>query len=436
MNESGIRRALVVSFDRLHAGFIGCFGNDWIETPHFDRLATEAVVFDQHFCENLDPIAANHAWWTGRRQFPLDAKQQRECRSFVDQLHAWGVSTCLIVESDGGDDSTLAPPFGEVFTERGIDGFDAAEADTPFARLVQRCRLWLSDSARQPGAALLWIKSRGVPSPWVPPQSFGELYLDEFGLGADVAEETEAGPEPTGSDSAIGSSDERVFGSGADGSIDWRYAAAMYAAYVTLIDRGLGRLLTAVRETPGWEQALLIVTAAAGQPLGEHAAIGAEMIPLRAESLHAPLWIQARGFDQAGTRRQALVQTTDVAPTLLDWFRGAAPGDMPEGRTESDVAGRSLLPLVWNQDVSLPERLVMGHGRAEWAIRTPDFFYAEPGDRWTEAEDSKAVLFEKPHDRWDQCDVLAQYPQVAEELRARLRREIPGLQDASGESED
>jgi len=423
------RRAVVVSFDRLHAGFVGCCGNDWIETPHFDRLATQAVVFDQHFCENLDPAAANHAWWTGRSQFPLDTESQRECPPFVDTLHAQGVSTCLIVEWDGLDDAEVAPPFGEMISAGGADGFDAAEAETPFARLVARCREWLHESGPQKGPVLLWIKSRGVPSPWVPPQAFGELYLQEFGLVADTDEGVEAGPEEAAGPVDSSSTGENVPQAGADKSLDWRYAAAMYAAYVTLIDRGMGRLLGALRETPGWEQSLLIVTASTGQSLGEHAAVGAETTPLRSESLQTPLWIQVHGFDQAGTRRQALVQSIDVAPTLLDWFCGADHDVKSPGQQAAGVTGRSLLPLIWNREIALREWLVMGHGRAEWGIRTPDFFYVEPGDGDPRPDDSQAVLFEKPHDRWDQSDVLSQYPQVAEELRTALRCEIGRLRD-------
>ncbi len=428
------RRAVVVSFDHLHAGFVGCCGNDWVETPNFDRLATEAVVFDQHFCENLDTAAANHAWWTGRCQFPLDPQRQRGCPPFVDALHSRNVATCLIVESDGSDDADVAPPFGEVISSPGVDGFDAAEAETPFARLVARCREWLRESSPRKGPALLWMKSRGVPSPWVPPQAFGELYLDEFGLAGEPDDEVAAGSEAAAADEDAGAPDERVSQVGADRSLDWRYAAAMYAAYVTLIDRGLGRLLGALRETPGWEQALLIVTAAAGQSLGEHEPVGAETNPLRSESLQTPLWIRVPGTDQGGTRRQALVQSIDVAPTLIDWFCGAADVK-PTEPPGAGVAGRSLLPLIWNQTVAQHEWLIMGRGRAEWGIRTPEFFYVEPGDGNIETDGSRAVLFEKPPDRWDQSDVLSQYPQVAEELRTALRREIERVRDAGAGTE-
>lgn len=456
-------RAVVVTFDRLHLGYVGCYGNDWIETPHLDRLATSAVVFDRHCCENLDPTAANHAWWTGIYQFALDADQQRQCPSFLDELHAAAVKTHLVVESDGRDDTTIAPPFGQVTCVRGADGFDLPEGETPFAQTVKRCAEWLKELTGDSGPALLWIKSRGVPVPWVPPQQFAELYLDEFGLAAsgdddclDMQGLDPQGADPQGADEAHSDdgradkdsgdhdgarvdddqsstadhddSAKRVAAAPVDESLDWRYAGAMYAAYVTLLDRWLGKLFSAIEESPAWSNALLIVAAGSGQALGEHGTLAEERIPLRAECLQTPLWLRVPGSDQAGTRRAGLVQTVDLAPTLVEWFCGPAHTsesvDLPAGLT----GGQSLLPLVQNEVNSHRDMALMGNGRSEWGIRTDDFFYVEAGDRPHAAERSPSMLFEKPHDRWDQFDVVSQFPQVTEDLRKALHRQVEQLE--------
>lgn len=325
------------------------------------------------------------------------------------------------MESDGGEESGVAPPFGELLTARGSDGFDAAESETPFAAAVQRCSGWLHESAGENGPALLWIKSRGVPTPWVPPQAFAELYLDEFGL-------TEEEDEPDSDDAADGGLaesaplDEDSPDPSHDGALDWNYAAAMYAAYVTLIDRWLGRLLTMLRETAGWDQALLIVTAGAGQSLGEHSPIGDELPPLRSECVQAPLLVRIPGSDQGCTRRQSLVQSVDVAPTLLEWFCRAGGNAVRDEQPASPLAGRSLFPLIRNECSTIRDLALIGAGRSEWAIRTRDFFYVEPGDLLREQHAHAAALFEKPHDRWDQSDVLSQYPEAVDELRATLHR--------------
>src|SRR5579885_3671422 len=49
---------------------LGPYGNEWIATPHLDRLAAEGVVFDRHLSDCPDPDAAGRAWRTGRHQFP------------------------------------------------------------------------------------------------------------------------------------------------------------------------------------------------------------------------------------------------------------------------------------------------------------------------------------------------------------------------------
>ena len=439
-------RAVVVSFDRLHLGYLGCYGNDWIETPHLDRLATSAVVFDRHYCENLDPAAANHAWWNGVYQFALAADQQRRCPSFLDELHAANVGTHLVVESDGRDDTEIAPPFGQVTTVRGADGFDVSESETPFAKTVKLCAEWLKESADDSVPALLWIKSRGVPVPWIPPRQFAELYLDEFGLAARGEDDPSSNIDECSDDERNeverkGDDDqadplEQSASAPVDESLDWRYAAAMYAAYVTLLDRWLGQLLAAIEASPDWKGALLIVTAGAGQALGEHTALADERIPVRAECLQTPLWLRIPGSDHAGTRRQALVQTVDLAPTLVEWFCGPAqisrpsqisrPGEVSRGTTD----GRSLLSLVSQEVRSHRDMALMGHGRSEWGICTDDFFYVEPGDRSDQGESSPPMLFEKPHDRWDQFDVLSQFPQVSDDLRHALRCQVEKLEIA------
>ena len=61
---------IVIACNGLHLGFLGPYGNAWIETPNLDRLASEGVVFDHHFPENLTTLPTRRSWWTGRYGFP------------------------------------------------------------------------------------------------------------------------------------------------------------------------------------------------------------------------------------------------------------------------------------------------------------------------------------------------------------------------------
>ena len=60
---------VVVVCNSLHLGFLGAYGNAWIDTPNLDRLAAEGIVFDHHFPENLTTLPTRRSWWTGRYGF-------------------------------------------------------------------------------------------------------------------------------------------------------------------------------------------------------------------------------------------------------------------------------------------------------------------------------------------------------------------------------
>src|SRR4051812_7474715 len=68
--QSAPMNVIVVVCNGLHLGFLGAYGNSWIETPNLDRLATEGIVFDHHFPENLTTLPTRRSWWTGRYGFP------------------------------------------------------------------------------------------------------------------------------------------------------------------------------------------------------------------------------------------------------------------------------------------------------------------------------------------------------------------------------
>ena len=91
---------IVVVCNSLHLGFLGAYGNPWIETPNLDRLAAEGIVFDHHFPENLTTLPTRRSWWTGRYGF-ADPEQgwtplRPDERILPDLLWDKGVRTALI----------------------------------------------------------------------------------------------------------------------------------------------------------------------------------------------------------------------------------------------------------------------------------------------------------------------------------------------------
>jgi arylsulfatase A-like enzyme len=341
----------------------------------------------------------------------------------IGHLAAKGVRSTLLVEQSIEGETQVAPPFDEVVNVQGVDGLDSEPREMPFPLAVERAINWL-DQAPVESPTLLWIKSRGVSVPWLPPRGFAELYLDEFGL-----EGVEPGPEDPATESVDPESpadvpatepwfedddyaDDEVTTLERPGSAEMCYARALYAGYVTFLDVWLGRLLEAIDRHEALHETLVIVTAGAGQPLGERGEL-ADVTPLaRGECLHTLLAIRLPDREHAASRRTGLVQTVDLSPTLVEWLTSAEP-DLPLALP----AGRSLFRLIRGECDSLRDAALVGNGLAEWGIETADFFYTVARNQ---AGETESALFERPADRWDQADVLSQHPDAASRLHETL----------------
>jgi arylsulfatase A-like enzyme len=127
------------------------------------------------------------------------------------------------------------------------------------------------------------------------------------------------------------------------------YALAEYCDYC------LGLVLDKMDELNLWEDTMLIVNTDHGFFLGEHDWWGKGVMPDYEELTHTPLFIWDPRAQVKDERRSSLVQTIDIAPTLLSFFGIDVPVDM----IGKDLAG------VIAQDDSVREYAIYGyHGGA------------------------------------------------------------------------
>ncbi len=115
-----------------------------------------------------------------------------------------------------------------------------------------------------------------------------------------------------------------------------REITAAYYAMIEQIDFDFGRMLQTLEETGQAGNTIVIYMSDHGEMLGDHG------IYLKGPhfydcAMRVPLIIRWPGQCKAGLRSDALVEMTDLTPTLLD----AAGIPIPEG-----VQGRSLAPLL------------------------------------------------------------------------------------------
>ena len=109
---------------------VGCFGSEFYETPHIDRLASEGVRFNQAYatCHVCSPTRASiltgkyparlHLtdWLPGRREFPFQQFKNAEIHqhlpyeetTIAEVLKAKGYSTAIFAKSPRAQPNTVS----------------------------------------------------------------------------------------------------------------------------------------------------------------------------------------------------------------------------------------------------------------------------------------------------------------------------------------
>jgi arylsulfatase A-like enzyme len=100
------------------------------------------------------------------------------------------------------------------------------------------------------------------------------------------------------------------------------------AALVSMCDHYLGKVLDTMDQYDMWKDTLLIVNTDHGFLLGEHDYWAKCHMPFYQEIAHTPLFIWDPRVKAKGVHRKALVQTIDLAPTILEYFGAELPANM------------------------------------------------------------------------------------------------------------
>src|SRR5262245_2007233 len=346
---------IVVVCNSFHLGFLGAYGNAWIETPNLDRLASEGVVFDHHFPENLTTLPTRRSWWTGRYGF-ADPEQgwtplRPDERILPDVLWNQGVRTAFISDVPLLREAGLGygRGFDEVIWVRG-QGYDPlirpgdarardvrlddepglrlppeddpdhalwkgrweqllrnravlrsdVEENSGIARSVQTAIDWLERRGQETEPFLLWLDLFSPHGPWDPPQPYRDQYVtvepDEFEAGdeGDLVAEA-AGDEDEAIDieevAALIDVPAGVVGDVLSEAELFRLRRT-YAGTVTLVDRWLGVLFEALHRLGRMDDTLLIFTSDQGEPLGEHGYVRRFRPWLHEELIHTPLIVR------------------------------------------------------------------------------------------------------------------------------------------------
>jgi hypothetical protein len=388
--------AIVLVIDRVGAGYLGPYGNTWVETPELNRMASESLLIEHAISDSPLVDRVYRSYWFGTHALHDRAAASGE-PSLPAALGATP-STLLtdcsqLVSLEAGRDfgqrillATAHTPGRAVSTAAdpaaGLGETQLGLAETELGQSFAGMIEWVSRAAPP---YLMWFHSRGMSGNWDAPFAMRDQYRDE------EDPETPAFVQPP----------DRLLGRDFDPD-ELLGILHAYAGQVSLLDACLGALLDVLTDMRPQDQPLLIVTSPRGFALGEHGRIGACGDQLRGEVLHVPLLIRLPGAQHAGQRLQMLSQPGDLYATLRHWFGNPLASPVDGSRSLIDAAAD-----LWGREC------VCSVGCGQQSIRTPGWFLCEG--------EGGVSLYAKPDDRWEINEVSSRCPAIVEELSMLLQ---------------
>jgi len=439
---------IIIMCDTMRPDHLGCYGNDWINTPYLDAFARECTVFERAYCGSWPTIPNRTDLFTGRFGEPLHPWRPLSWEAitlpeimrgngYVSHLihdtphlvnygfgfdrpfHSWWMIRGNEVDRFNSDHGVWKLGFAEEKTRADISAtyhgqylrniINRRTEKDYFAPMVMSAAIdWLDRNYRHE-KFFLWIDSFDPHEPWDPPQHYVDLY--DPGFKGDVPTNFFNVPNIT--------------------PRELKQIRARYAGEVTMVDKWVGHLLEKLDDLGIADDTVVLVISDHGTGLGDHGPI--QKTTPTFEEVGRIVWLmrlpKGRG---SGKRIKALVQPPDLMPTVLD-LAGLETPDF--------VQGSSLVPLIKGEKRKVRDLAVTGpagqmRSTTNLTVTTDRwaFFHTPTRNKWR--------LYDLKADPLQKKNVLSQHKDVAEKLHKRLlkwleQHECPEwLLDASAKCEE
>lgn len=349
-----------ILIDDLRWDDLSCMGNTVSKTPQIDRIAAEGILFRSAFATSplCSPSRANiltglytHAH--GILDNTDRSVASHKLKTFPQELQKAGYETAFLGKWHMGNDSTPRPGFnswtcllgqgtsndatmnvdGKVVKTKGYVTDMLSERAVEYVKRPHKrpFLLFFAHKALHPETAQAADGKLSDPaaSNFIPAARHRNLYsgiplprrpnIDDTLEGKPALRQEIPGLPPLSA--ATGSSDEAILG-----------RLRMLAA----VDESTGALLKALEETGQLDNTLIVVTGDEGYFYGEHG-LSVERRLAYEESIRIPLLMRLPALIAGGAKRDQVVTTLDLAPTLLELGGATVP---------SAYQGHSLVPLL------------------------------------------------------------------------------------------
>jgi len=349
---------IVIMLDSFRTDHMGAYAGDHAKakTPHIDRFAQEALLFNQAYTGSFPTLPCRRDLFTGRWGHPFHTWNalEKAPQTMAETFRRAGYVTGLIFDTPMfmTEGNYLDRGFGSIEWIRGQGGepwisdsiekieLPAAEhkvkaaglrrylmnqsrrrfeSDYLIARTMTEAVHWLERNYTQ-DRFFLWVDAWDPHEPWDPPQ----YYIDQYDSGyeGDVVMYPCYG-----------------FSKDIMSEAELNHVRALYAAEVTLVDRWVGHLFETIRVLGLRKDTVVVLMSDHGHYFGDHGLQGkpwGDLGQLYEPMTHIPLMMAMPGGG-TGQCVNGLVQPVDLFPSLCS---------LADLQPPSDLHGESFKPLL------------------------------------------------------------------------------------------
>ncbi len=308
---------------------LGCYGNPVVQTPHLDALAGDGVRFTNAFCTTASCAASRSTILTGLHNHATGTYGHTHgCHHFAcfDS-----VATLPAMLSEGGYRTGRVGK--QHYAPERLFPFDWDHPEGRFGRndvaMSEACREFI----RQPGTFFLYWCSHN-------PHRSGTLDShplkpDNFGNPATAFE---------GDTECIFAEDRVVVPPFLSDIPEVRAELAQYYQSISRLDRGVGRLISVLREEGQLDNTVIIYISDNG------AAFPASKTTLYEPGMRLPCIVRSPHNAGRGTVCDGLISWTDITPTVLDFAGIEIPAQNFHGRSFRGILDQSN-PTDWRDEI-------------------------------------------------------------------------------------
>ena len=409
---------VLMGVDSLLATHMSCYGYPRLTTPHIDRFAEGATLFEKTYSPHVPTTSAYGSMLTGLDTFSTQVVALRHQGPLREE-----VKTLAEILGDVGYDTTCVGFSGP--SARGFDtylefsGWGPDESGrSPKAENLNKTTLpelnrLIDQSDEKP--FFLFLRHMDPHSPYLPPAPYERMFYH-----GDECDPSNTSMEPVMSFKPFCD----YFASWMpEGITDKDYVIAQYDGAIAYMDACIQRLFNALETLGVLDETIVVLNGDHGETLYDHEC-WFDHHGIYDVTLHVPLIIRYPGRVPAGKRVAGYNQHKDLVPTLLEL-----------ADIETDIAfdGKSLTPLMNGEIASYDSEFYItectwmrkhGWRTPEWKLIValePDFHFKPPVE-----------LYNLIQDPDENNNLVDEHPDIVNVLETRMKNWILQREQETG----